>query len=78
MNPGQNWDGLRSRDGVIQGPMNRTLSHVVAGLTGVCFVLCGYSIVIGFHYPTDHVWDWVAAGSAIGLGAGAFTLYHHG
>lgn len=58
--------------------MSRTLSHVVAALTAVCFVVCGFSIGIGIHYPAESLWTWLAGLSAVGTGVGLCVLYDHG
>lgn len=54
--------------------LTRPMSDLVAGLTGICFVVLGFSILLAFRYPTDHIYDYTAVVSAIGLGCGAFTL----
>ena len=54
--------------------MTRPLSHLVAGLTGICFVVLGFSVVLAFRYPTEHLYDYTAVVAALGLGFGAYTL----
>lgn len=58
--------------------LTRPLSHLVAGITGICFVVLGFSLALGFRYPTEHLYDFTAVVSALGLGCGVYTLIRVG